>query len=243
MNTLSLRNYCRVNLPKTLNSAFGRSPWHLWVWLLLLRDPLLHQHHGHIRRAPDHQWIGRCPPVDPPEDVLEIEEEERRLKDWTFKKSYPCNPIFDETGTINLPADSKGILILSPETRTRVTDVDVEQTTLIHYMNWLHQAWSQARHHVPLLHSKWIAGLKEEVEKEYNCICSEYREVVDEERKKHGLTEKSSKTGQRQSLDRGRRYGGDNNIRRDDNSQPASNATLPQPSRVNCKTTHLPKSL
>lgn len=35
-------------------------------------------------------------------------------------------PMFDETGTINPPADSKGILNLSPETRTKITDVGVE---------------------------------------------------------------------------------------------------------------------
>lgn len=57
--------------------------------------------------------------------------------------------MLDETGTINITEDSKGVLILSPG--LALESLTLNEPTLIHYMNWLHQAWSQARYHASLL--------------------------------------------------------------------------------------------
>lgn len=141
------------------------------------------------QRVPSNEWVGRYPPAEPPNDVINIKEEERWLKEVAFKKSYSYNPLFDETGKVDLPADTKGILVLCPESRTRIIDVDLERIALIDYSNWLHHAGTEEQTHGSVLNFRWITGLNEEVNEDFNCVREEYRLVVDEERRKHGLTD------------------------------------------------------
>ena len=55
--------------------------------------------------------------------MFDFEDQEKFTKEKMFKKDNGYSgPLYDETGKIDLPADKKGILILDPESRTRMVD-------------------------------------------------------------------------------------------------------------------------
>lgn len=75
--------------------------------------------------------MGIYPPVLPPPDSFNLGESEK-LKNM-FKKHGILNHIHDETRTVNLPVEEKGILILDPESRTRIIDPHMERQLLSQY--------------------------------------------------------------------------------------------------------------
>lgn len=107
-----------------------------------------------------------------------------------FKKDNSLkNPLYDETGLVNLPADDKGILILDPESRTKMVDVEVELDVLYEYMAWMTSAAKEEGMDEGSK-KEWLEGLREAVNEDLGEVFDEWHKVVDEERKKRGLTDR-----------------------------------------------------
>lgn len=73
----------------------------------------------------------------PLHDLVDFEEVEEEIKKEWFKASYPSGFLYDETGTVSQPIDSKGLLIVDPETRTRLEDAFIEYKIMWHYEMWI----------------------------------------------------------------------------------------------------------
>lgn len=90
---------------------------------------------------PAKEWKGIYPPVLPPPDFFDLEEEEKRINERMFKKDdINENYLYDETGEVTLPVDDKGILILDPVSRTRLIDAQMEPEILFRYLEWIGSA-------------------------------------------------------------------------------------------------------
>lgn len=111
-----------------------------------------------------------------------------------FKASNSLkNPLFDETGLVNLPVDARGVLILDPESKTRMVDVEVELDCLYEYLNWIGSAKNEVEEGTDdgiEEKVKWLEGLRKEVDRDMGEVFDEWHAVVDEEREKRGLTDR-----------------------------------------------------
>lgn len=89
-------------------------------------------------QTPANKWDGIYPPVLPPPDFFNEEEEVERHKEFFHKDEAFMNPLFDKTGTVHLLHDEKGFLILDPASRCRHLNASVEYlTTLCQYRLWI----------------------------------------------------------------------------------------------------------
>lgn len=138
--------------------------------------------------APTKEWVWIYPPILPPPNFFDIEEEVEELK-ILFKKDNIGNPLYDETGKANLPVDEKGVLILDPESRTRLVDVMMEWNILYDYRSWINSATGKARELGDKQTVDWLRGLKQSLDEDWNVAYGEWNIVTDEERKKRGLTD------------------------------------------------------
>lgn len=129
------------------------------------------------------------PPVIPPPDFFDLEEEENNIKKEMFKKNNTGSPLYDETGKVKLPVDEKGILILDPESRTRIIDVHVEAYMLSVYSEWIRSATDVAEEQGWEQTVDWLHGLKRAVDKDFDTVDEDHRIIVNEERKKRGLSD------------------------------------------------------
>ena len=115
-----------------------------------------------------------------------LEEIEDSIK-YMFKNDDPCsNPFYDETSIIKLPVDEKGILIIDPVTRTTMIDIAAENSILYSYLEWIEDNESAAS----LNPRRVIVAVrtKEVTMEDKQAAAKEGNLVVDEERKKRGLT-------------------------------------------------------
>lgn len=126
------------------------------------------------------------PPVLPPPDFFDLDLEAEKLKDMFKATNSLKNPLYDETGLVDLPTDDKGILILDPESKTRMVDVEVELDCLYEYLDWI----TSASGAVDEEGRKWMEGLRREVDGDMGEVFDEWHAVVDEERRKRGLTDR-----------------------------------------------------
>lgn len=127
------------------------------------------------------------PPLLPPPDFFDLELEAEKLKDMFKVTNSLKNPLFDETGLVNLPIDERGVLILDPESKTRMVDVEVELDCLYEYLDWIGSAKKALRNEES---KQWLEGLRKEVDRDMGEVFDEWHAVVDEERRKSGLTDR-----------------------------------------------------
>lgn len=146
------------------------------------------------------------PPILPPSDFFDLEAEAEKLKDMFKYDNSLKNPLYDETGLVNLPVDDKGNLILDPESRTKMVDVEVELDVLYEYMAWMGSA-AKEEGMGEEGKKKWLEGLREAVNEDLGEVFDEWHEVVDEERSKRGLTDRYTHWGwyKKQTLDSGKK--------------------------------------
>ena len=133
------------------------------------------------------------PPLLPPPNFFDLELEAEKLKDMFKASNSLKNPLFDETGLLNLPVDARGVLILDPESKTRMVDVEVELDCLYEYLGWIGSAKSEVEEGTDDGREekvKWLEGLRKEVDRDMGEVFDEWHAVVDEEREKRGLTDR-----------------------------------------------------
>lgn len=85
--------------------------------------------------VPAKDWAGLYPPVLPTPELVfgpDFDEEmmQEIIKETFRKKNQRLNPLYDEIGLVDLPADVKGFLIIDPVSKTRLIDVSLEQILL-----------------------------------------------------------------------------------------------------------------
>lgn len=69
---------------------------------------------GGTVQTPSKKWDGIYPPVLPPPDFFNEEEEIEKQEAFFHKDEAFTNPLPDETGTVHLPHDEKGFCIWTP---------------------------------------------------------------------------------------------------------------------------------
>ena len=129
------------------------------------------------------------PPLLPSPDFFDLELEAEKLKDMFKATNSLKNPLYDETGLVKLPTDDKGVLILDPESKTRMIDVEVELDCLYEYLGWIGSAKKEIEDG-GREGKEWLEGLRREVDMDMGEVFDEGHAVVDEERRKRGLTDR-----------------------------------------------------
>lgn len=129
------------------------------------------------------------PPSFQPNDLVDPEHLDRMINKNYFKADNPWCDLHDETGEIKLPVNDKGILIIDPVSRFRITDAYLEHWANITHKLWIEQTIRDATTAGDKSTSDWLHDLLDNVLEDWKEVRHKCFVIRNEERLKRGLSD------------------------------------------------------